>query len=302
MACGVPVIASGRGGTRFELLGTWALGAIPAIASAYMQYFHPEDLLAMGLALGAIAFALRRRWVAAGICLGLACCSKQYAVLAAIPLVLATPRGARARLTAAAGGTGIVVLAPLTAVMGKGMILSLAGRYATTMNGQTLVGQLGLHGDLRLAAARGLPLAIAAGLAVFARRRFGDELLAPVPLTALVAGSLILRLVFEVNLYSYYFLAAAVSLVALEVVGGRFRLGTVAWLVATGALYPPAYEALVPIQERAALFIQAGVVICALALALGPLLRPAPASSLVPASVSTRATPNLRVPARSGAG
>ncbi len=293
---------SGRGGTRFELLGTWTLGAIPAIASAYMQYFHPEDLLAMGMALMAIALAVRRRWVAAGVCLGLACCAKQYAVLAAIPLILGAPRGARARLTAAAAGTGALVLAPLAVVMGKGMLLSLAGRYATTMNGQTLVGQLGMHGDLRLALARGLPLAIAAGLAVLARARLGDDLLDPVPLTALVAGSLILRLVFEVNLYSYYFLAAAVSLVALEVVGGRFRLGTVTWLVVTGALYPPAYEVLVPIQERAALFVQAGVVLSALALALGPLLRPAPAGSLVPASVAAPSTPSLRVPARSAAG
>ncbi len=42
--------------------------------------------------------------------------------------------------------------------------------------------------------------------------------------------SLSLRLVFEENLYGYYFMAMAVSLVLVDVMGGRIRGQLVAWL------------------------------------------------------------------------
>ena len=51
----------------------------------------------------------------------------------------------------------------------------------------------------------------------------------PVPLLSLIATSLSLRLVFEQNLYGYYFMALAVSLLLLDVVGGRIRGELVAW-------------------------------------------------------------------------
>ena len=61
-------------------------------------------------------------------------------------------------------------------------------------------------------------------------RRLGAGALEAVPLLALVAGSLTLRLVFEVNLIAYYFLALTVSLVVLEATRGLVRRTTVAWL------------------------------------------------------------------------
>ena len=39
--------------------------------------FHPQDLFALGLALGALACGRRDRWVAAGVLLGLAILSQQ---------------------------------------------------------------------------------------------------------------------------------------------------------------------------------------------------------------------------------
>ncbi len=48
---------------------------------------------------------------------------------------------------------------------------------------------------------------------------------------ALVSSCLILRLVFEVNLWGYYFMALAVLLLILDVLRRRIRLSYVAWLV-----------------------------------------------------------------------
>ena len=63
-------------------------------------------------------------------------------------------------------------------------------------------------------------------------RRLGAATVrSPIPLTALVALSLSLRLVFEENLRdSYYFMALAVALLLLDVVCGRIRGPVLAWL------------------------------------------------------------------------
>jgi hypothetical protein len=262
----------GYGGTRLELVGAWVIAASPMLAGSYVQYFHPEDVLAIGLALAATAMTLRRRWVVAGACLGLACCSKQYAVLAAIPLLVAAPRTARVQMAVAATGIAGGLFVVLTPFMGQGLLSSSFGSYATISNGPSLVGWLGLHGALRTTVARGLPLVAAGGLAVLLRRRLGQTLLRPTPLLGLVTASLVFRLLFEVNLYSYYFAPVGICLVALEVVRGRIRPVVVAWLVTTAAFYPPAFDVLVPLRERAPQLVQALVVLGALALSLHPVL------------------------------
>ena len=60
----------------------------------------------------------------------------------------------------------------------------------------------------------------------------GGGALQPVPLIALVSVSLGLRLVFEENLITYYFMALMVALVLLEVTSGSVRRTVVAWLAA----------------------------------------------------------------------
>jgi hypothetical protein len=61
-------------------------------------------------------------------------------------------------------------------------------------------------------------------------RRLGLAVLEPVPLLSLVATSPSFRLVFEQNLFGYYFMALAVSLVLLEAVRGHVRGQMVAWI------------------------------------------------------------------------
>ena len=55
-------------------------------------------------------------------------------------------------------------------------------------------------------------------------------------MVALVTASLALRLVFEVSLYGYYLMAACVGLIVLDIVLGRLRFPTIAWIVTASLL------------------------------------------------------------------
>lgn len=70
---------------------------------------HPEELLAAGLCVAGVLAARDRRVVAAGICLGLALVTKQWAIVAIAPVLLAAP----ARRWGA-GLSALVVAAALT--------------------------------------------------------------------------------------------------------------------------------------------------------------------------------------------
>lgn len=266
------VRAAGRGPSRLDILGVCLLGCSLPVAAALIQDFHPEDLFAMGLILGSLAAALRGRWLATGILVGLACCTKQYALLAAVPLVVVAQGRDRRRLLLGAVGIGAAVLIPLALAMGRGMIDALAGADATLPGPGTLVGTSGLHGWVLVAVSRGSPLLLAAMAALWARRRLGPDVMQPSVLTALLAVCLALRLVFEVSLFDYYFVALSVALVAADMIGGRIRFQTVAWLLMTGALF----SGLAPLdlmQQRFPVPLQMLVVLPGLALAAQPLWR-----------------------------
>ena len=81
------------------------------------------------------------------------------------------------------------------------------------------------------------PLVLALALAWFVVRRLGQSALQPAVLIALVAVSLSLRLLFEDNVFSYYYMALAVTLVVLDVVRGRIRETLVAWLAMVTLVY-----------------------------------------------------------------
>jgi hypothetical protein len=67
-------------------------------------------------------------------------------------------------------------------------------------------------------------------VSVLVVRRVGRAALQPVVLVTLVALSLSLRLVFEQNIFGYYYMALAVTLVLVDVLGGRIRESLIAWL------------------------------------------------------------------------
>jgi hypothetical protein len=266
------VRASGRGPSRLDLFGLCLIGCVLPVGAALIQDFHPEDLFAMGLLLGGLAAALRGRWLATGVLVGLACCTKQYVLLAAVPLVVVAPGRERRRLLLGIVSTGIAVLLPLMVTMGRGLIGGLVGTKATPTGHDTLMATLALHGWTLVAVSRGSPLLVAAMAALWARRRLGAAVVEPSTLIALVAVSLGLRLVFEVNLFDYYFLALSVSLVAADMIGGRIRFQTVAWLVPAGALFS-GLEPFDLMQQRFPVPIQMLVVLSGMMFAAQPLWR-----------------------------
>ena len=69
-----------------------------------------------------------------------------------------------------------------------------------------------------------LPIVLSVVLAWWLLRRLGASVREPLPLTALLALSLSLRLVLKENLHhTYYFMALAVALLLLDVVRGHIR-------------------------------------------------------------------------------
>lgn len=99
--------------------------------------------------------------------------------------------------------------------------------------------ELNVHGTFLFIVARLLPIALGMAFAWWAQRRLGPKLLEPVALVALIATTLGLRLVFEENLFGYYFTALTVMLILLDVVKGRIRGYTIAWLALVTLAFDP---------------------------------------------------------------
>ena len=197
------------------------LGCAPPSILAIQEYFHPEDLMAIGLAFAGLACARRGQWIWAGILLGLAITSQQFALLVAAPLLMVAPRSERIRYATAVVGSAAVVIVGMLVVTSGRVIDVLTGTTATPPSGGTFLYLADLHGFSLLFVSRVLPIVLAMALAWWSARRLGAAALDPVPLISLIATSLCLRLVFEVNIFGYYFMAVAASLIVLNVIRGR---------------------------------------------------------------------------------
>jgi hypothetical protein len=202
------------------------------------SYFHPQDLLAMGLALSAMACAYRGRWIGAGILVALAILSQQFALLVAVPLFVFAPANRKIFYTGAAFATGAIVIVPLLIVTsGSALRAVTLGTGDSPSVGGTVLWELHLYGTEMVLLSRVAPLAISFVLSWWVLRRLGPASLEPATLMSIVAISLGLRLVFEQNLFSYYFMALTVSLVLLDVVRGHIRSSLVAWLAAVTLVF-----------------------------------------------------------------
>ena len=229
---------------RAAVVALLALALTPSLYACLTFYFHPEDILALALALAATAALLKSRYALAGILIALACCSQQYALLVALPLLVLTPRPRRLRFALLALATLAVVDLPLVLVthgraihsilVGSSRVDAIAHSY-----GGTLLYATGASGTLLFFLARIAPLLGALLLTIYAARRFGSALLAPAPLLSLLAACLTLRLVFEENLFGYYFLAASVTLLLADLLRGHLRGTTLAWLGTLTLFFSP---------------------------------------------------------------
>jgi len=225
--------AVGRGRRGWEPATLIVLACLPPVWSAVENIFHPEDLMAMGLVLGGVACVFRRWWAWAGILLALAVLSQQFALLVAAPLFVVAPSNRRLRFSVAGVLTAAVVVIPLRALTSGSVVRAVVfGSGDSTGAGGTAVRLLRLHGWMLTGVSRVLPIVLSLVLAWWLMRRLGTSVRAALPLTALVALSLSMRLVFEENLHhTYYFMALAVALLLLDVVCGRIRGALIAWVI-----------------------------------------------------------------------
>lgn len=231
--------SAGRARQGWEPFTLMVLACSPPILMCTVDFFHPQDLLAMGLVLWGLAYVLRCKWVGAGILMGLAFTAQPFAVLVAAPLMVIAPKSQRLRFIASALSIVTVISAPLVILTsGRALKTSLFGssrvglvsRTGFRSTGGTVLWEINLRGLLLLIISRIVPIIAAMMFAWWAARRHGSRILEPVPLISLIAISLSFRLVFEENLFGYYFMAVGVALVLLDTMRGHLRGYVVAWI------------------------------------------------------------------------
>jgi hypothetical protein len=205
-----------------------------------LEDFHPQDVLALGLSIGALACIRRDAWTWAGVLMGLAYTSQQFAVLTAVVILAIAPSGRRWRFTVAAFCMVAMVGVPLIALTsGRATRALLVGTGLSPSFGSTFMVESGLHGSYLTGLARVVPILASLAIAVWAVRRLGTSVLAADTLVSLLGISLCLRLVFELNLWGYYFMPLSVALVLLDVINGRIRGYTIAWLAMVTLVFNP---------------------------------------------------------------
>ena len=271
VGAGMLLRRAGGGGVAEALLVA-ALAVFPSASDAIAQTFHPQDLMSVGLSCAGMAQALRRRWVAVGVLFGVAFLCKQFAVLPLLAVLAAAPDWrARARvvvpvgIVVAAGVVPFYVVAPVDTVRAMTAVFVAGVRLEKT---PTVVGLLDIAEKTKLTVARDAPIVLAAVLVVWARWRAGTSLLAPGPLVGLALACLATRLVFEISLLNYYFLAVGVALVLLDLVCRRLPVWSVGWIVVTRFVLTPLAPH-VALTLTAALFLVAGLVPIGLGLGAG---------------------------------
>jgi len=230
--------ASGRGRCGWEPATLIVVACLPPVWMCVQSYFHPQDLLAMGFALSAMACARRGRWLGAGILVALAVLSQQFALLVAVPLLVLAPANRRIPYAGAALTTAVLVDLPLVILSSGHALRALTlGTGDLPVPGGTVLSELHLHGAPFVLLTRVAPIAVSMALSWWVVRRLGPAALESATLMSVVAVSLGLRLVFEQLLVAYYFMALAVSLVLLDVVRGHLRRSVVAWLAAVAVVF-----------------------------------------------------------------
>lgn len=108
---GQPLVA------RLVAVGVFAVNPVTADA---LTWGHPEELLAGALAIGAVVAAVDRRSLLAAVLLGLALATKQWTVLAILPVLIATDQR-RVRTLAVAVAIAAVFTLPQLAADASGL-------------------------------------------------------------------------------------------------------------------------------------------------------------------------------------
>jgi hypothetical protein len=93
-----------------------------------LQYGHAEELLGAVLCVAAVLVAMRDRPIWAGVLLGVAIANKEWAVVAAGPVLIALPAG-RIKALLTSGAVAAAILVPFMLAGSSGSALSVAGSH-----------------------------------------------------------------------------------------------------------------------------------------------------------------------------
>jgi hypothetical protein len=242
LAVGIVAVmrSSGRGRNGWEAAVLIAVASTPPVFMCLQTLFHPQDLLAMGLILLAVSCAQRGAWGWAGVLIGLAFASQQFALLAAALLFVVVPAKRRLVFCASAVAVVAVIVIPLMALSsGRALRVALTGSGESGPLTHSLEWEMHLTGSNATDALRALPVLAVVVLALWARRRLSNAVMEPVVLLSLLATSMAIRLVFEGGLYGYYFMASAATIVLLDFVRRRFRIEVILWLALVALVFSP---------------------------------------------------------------
>jgi hypothetical protein len=103
-----------RGASRAACIATIVFSMVNPLTREALALGHPEELLGGALCVGAVLAARRGHAARAGVLLGLALATKQWALIAVLPALAAAPRK-RLRLALVAGGVAAALTLPLVA-------------------------------------------------------------------------------------------------------------------------------------------------------------------------------------------
>ncbi|MGH2979876.1 MAG: glycosyltransferase 87 family protein [Solirubrobacterales bacterium] len=222
-----------RGAGRVACIATVAFSMVNPLTREALALGHPEELLGGALCAGAVLAALRGHSGRAGVLLGLALATKQWALIAVLPALAAVP-AQRLRLAACAGAVAAVLTLPLIAgnLSGFSETTQQAAWGGQSVNPWNLLWPLAdsqdrvisIGGDERVVSVRVLPLWLAhlmhpliVALALpltaawwFSRRRTPDDAL------ALLALLFLLRSLLDPVNNVYYHVPFLLSLTAWE--------------------------------------------------------------------------------------
>jgi hypothetical protein len=235
----VLIRTSGRGRNGWEAVSLLLLAIVPPVWMSVATFFHPQDLVTMGCVLLAVACAVRSRWALVGVLLGLAFASQQFALLAIAPLLVVVPSNRRLSLLASTVLTIGIVDGPFILLSsGRALRISFFGSSRLTIFGSSRFHAAGgtvlfathLHGAGVFVIARVLPVLVAFAIAYWATRQLGPRILELETLLSLIATALCMRLVFEENLFGYYFMAVAVCLICIDALRSRISARVIVWL------------------------------------------------------------------------
>lgn len=122
-------VAGRRGASSLTRFLIAALCLVNPLTLEALQYGHPEELLTAALAVAAIACASEGHGRRTAVLLGLALASKQWAVVAILPALMALP-GRRVRTGLAAGALAALLMLP-GVIAAPGSFTEVSGNVAS---------------------------------------------------------------------------------------------------------------------------------------------------------------------------